>query len=308
MTMQKHLMLVSSPLMKAGPAFDRASALAKARDEPLHIVAFDYVEGLATAGLVNAEALQQMREGYVERHHAWLEDQARPMRKLGIEVTTEVVWAEEVLPEILAHLREEPIDLVIKEVEHESRLMRAMFTTLDIHLLRECKAPLHFVSKTRNALPRRIVAAVDPFHPDDQYKGFNDRIIYEALKLAMQCKAEVHLVYAHDLSSMGTGEYGFSTGSMLFSSSLAQKVYDIQGESFNELAERNGIPPENRHMIVGNPAKVLSSFSETRDIDVIVMGRVHRRGVSKGFGSTVEDVLYRMPSSVLVVTPEDFDG
>ncbi|GGU73841.1 universal stress protein [Pseudomonas laurentiana] len=308
MSMQKRLMLVSSPLMKAGPAFDRAAALAKARDEPLHIVAFDYVEGLATAGLVNDQALQQMREGYVERHRAWLEDQARPMRKIGVEVTTEVVWAEQVLPEILVHLREEPIDLVVKEVEHESRLMRAMFTTLDVHLLRECKVPLHFVCKTRNALPRKIVAAVDPFHPDDQYTGFNDRIIYEALKLAMQCKAEMHLLYAHDLSSMGTGEYGFSTGSMLFSSSLAQKVYDIQGNSFNELAERNGIPAENRHMIVGNPAKVLASFAETREIDVIVMGRVHRRGASKSFGSTVEDVLYRMPSSVLVITPEDFVG
>lgn len=308
MSMQKRLMLVSSPLMKAGQAFDRAAALAKARDEPLHIVAFDYVEGLATAGLVNDQALQQMREGYVERHRAWLEDQARPMRKIGVEVTTEVVWAEQVLPEILVHLREEPIDLVVKEVEHESRLMRAMFTTLDVHLLRECKVPLHFVCKTRNALPRKIVAAVDPFHPDDQYTGFNDRIIYEALKLAMQCKAEMHLLYAHDLSSMGTGEYGFSTGSMLFSSSLAQKVYDIQGNSFNELAERNGIPAENRHMIVGNPAKVLASFAEGREIDVIVMGRVHRRGASKSFGSTVEEVLYRMPSSVLVITPEDFVG
>lgn len=58
----------------------------------LHIVAFDYVEGLATAGLVNDQALAVMREGYVQQHREWLETQALPMRRNGVTVTTEVVW------------------------------------------------------------------------------------------------------------------------------------------------------------------------------------------------------------------------
>ena len=61
----KRLMLIASPIMHRTPAFDRAGALAKAMDAPLHIVAFDYVDGLATAGLVNEKALAEMREGYV---------------------------------------------------------------------------------------------------------------------------------------------------------------------------------------------------------------------------------------------------
>ncbi len=74
--------------MEHSPAFDRAAALAKAEGAALHIVAFDYLEGLATAGLVNEQALEQMRLGYIERHRQWLEEQARPLRNLGIEVTT----------------------------------------------------------------------------------------------------------------------------------------------------------------------------------------------------------------------------
>jgi universal stress protein E len=84
MSEQSRFMLVVSPLMKNSPAFERAAALAKASDAALHIVAFDYLEGLATAGLVNEQALEQMRLGYIERHHQWLEDQARPLRKLGV--------------------------------------------------------------------------------------------------------------------------------------------------------------------------------------------------------------------------------
>lgn len=46
MTDQSRFMLVVSPLMEHSPAFDRAAALAKAAGAALHIVAFDYLEGL----------------------------------------------------------------------------------------------------------------------------------------------------------------------------------------------------------------------------------------------------------------------
>lgn len=128
MSEQARFMLVASPLMENSPAFDRAAALARAEDAALHIVAFDYLEGLATASLVNEQALEQMRLGYVERHRQWLEEQARPMRKLGVTVTTEVVWVQNPLQEILTHLKEQPMALLIKALEHQSRLSRVFFT------------------------------------------------------------------------------------------------------------------------------------------------------------------------------------
>lgn len=303
----KRLMLLASPQMHRPAAFDRATALAIVRGEPMHIVAFDYVEGVANAGLINHQAMAQFRQDYVQRHRQWLEEQALSMRVAGVEVTTEAIWVENPLEEILVHVQEQPIDMLIKDVEHDSMLMRAMFTSLDVHLLRECTLPLHFVCKTRNTLPRRIVAAVDPFHPDDQYKGFNDRIIYEALKLGMQCKARVDVLYAHDLSSLDAAEYGW--GATLFTpSSKSQTLFGAQGEAFDEMVERNGIPDECRHMIMGHPRKVLIDFVMANNIDVIVMGRVHRRGAGKQVGSTVEQILYKMPSSVLVITPDELSS
>ncbi|WCM54491.1 universal stress protein [Pseudomonas sp. WJP1] len=304
MSDQSRFMLVVSPLMENSPAFDRAAALAKASDAALHIVAFDYLEGLATAGMVNEQAQEQMRLGYVERHRQWLEDQARPMRKIGVHVTTEVVWVERPLQEILIHLKEQPMAALIKALEHESLLSRLMFTTLDIHLLRECPVPLHFVSHMRHALPRKIVAAVDPFHCDDQYEGFNDRILREASKLAATCNAELDVVYAHDLSSISADEFGFSNGSAFFFSSKAKTLFDAQADAFRELSERNGIAPEHQHMIMGNPVKVLSSYAGAYDTDVIVMGRIGHGAMERLIGSTVEHLLYKMPCSVWVVSPE----
>lgn len=308
MSEPSRFMLVVSPLMKNSPAFDRAAALAKASGAALHIVAFDYLEGLVTAGLVNEQAREEIRLGYVERHQQWLEEQARPLRKIGVHVTTEVVWVNTPLQEILIHLEEAKMAVLIKELEHESLLSRLMFTPLDIHLLRECPVPLHFVSQMHHALPRRIVAAVDPFHRDGQYEGFNDRILREASKLASTCNAQLDVVYAHDLSSISADEFGFSNGSAFFSSSKAKTLFDMQGEAFGELAERNGIPPQNQHMIMGDPARVLCSFADAYDIDVIVMGRVGHRAMERLIGSTVEHLLYKMPCSIWVVSPEELEG
>lgn len=308
MSGQSRFMLIVSPLMQHSPAFDRAAALAKAEGAALHIVAFDYLEGLATASLVNGQAREEMRLGYIERHRQWLEDQARPLRKIGLEVTTEVTWVEHPLQEILIHLKEQPIELVIKALTHESLLSRLMFTPLDVHLLRECPVPLHFVSHTVHALPRKVIAAVDPFHRDDQYQGLNDRILHEAVKLASACNAEVEVVYAYDLSSISADEFDFNNVSTFFSSGKAKTLFDAQADAFNTLAERNGIAPEQRHMIMGNPAKVLVSYVDAYDADVIVMGRVIHRGIGRLIGSTAQNLLYKMPCSVWVVSPEELDG
>ncbi|MBH3404180.1 universal stress protein [Pseudomonas glycinae] len=305
MSEQPRYMLVASPLMENNPAFDRAAALAKAAGAALHIVAFDYLEGLATASMVNEQALEQMRIGYIERHRQWLEERAHSMRKLGVTVTTEVVWVERPLQEILIHLKEQPMAALIKALEPESFLSRLMFTPLDIHLLRECPVPLHFVSHVGHALPRKILAAVDPFHRDGQYAGFNDRILREAAKLASLCNAELDVLYAHDLSSISADEFGFDNASAFFSSSAAKSLFDAQAEAFRELAERNGIPDERQHMVMGNPAKVLCSYAGGYDIDMIVMGRVGHRGAGRLVGSTVEHLLYKIPCSVWVVAPEN---
>lgn len=304
----QRLLLIASPLMRRTPVYDRAAALAKAKGMALHIVAFDYLEGLATAGLVNDQALAVMREGYVQQHREWLETQALPMRRNGVTVTTEVVWVQHPLKEILVHLREQPFAMLIKAFEHEPWWMRAMFTSLDIQLLRETRIPLHLVHKASNALPRKILAAVDLSRPEDQFEGFNDQIIGEALKLALQCNAQIELLYVYDLGAMYVDAGGSREHSFLFESNLAQTLHEVQSDAFQALAERNGIAAEHRHMRIGDPAKALAVFMDNNDIDVLVMGSYHHHGIGWFIGSTAERVLHRLSSSVLVISPERSQG
>lgn len=307
MSEQPRFMLIAPSRMHGNAIFDRAAALAKAHDAALHIVAFDYLEGLATADLVNEQVREVMGKNYLERHRQWLEQRADPLREQGLSVTTEVVWVDNPLNEILTHLREQPMAALLKSIEYQSQLSRLIFTPLDIHLLRQCPTPLHFVGDARHALPRRILAAVDPFHCDGRYRDLNDRILHEATKLASACNASVDALYAHDLSSISAMEFGLDNGSPFFSSRTARTLFEAQGDAFNDLAERNGIPPEQRHMIMGTPTRVLCSYASTYDVDVIVMGRVGHGDQAHLVGGTVEGLLYKMPCSLWVLAPQSLD-
>jgi hypothetical protein len=78
-----------------------------------------------------------------------------------------------------------------------------------MRLLYDCEAPLHLVAKVQHGLPRKIVAAVDPFRVDDQFERLNDRIIVTAEQLASQCDAQLDLLYAYDLSYIYALDGGF---------------------------------------------------------------------------------------------------
>jgi universal stress protein E len=304
MSKYQRLLLIAPSEMRRTPAFGRAAALAGAKNAALHIVAFDYVEAIATAGLFDQKAMEMARDGYLQRHRQWLEEEAALQRSKGLTVTTEVLWVQRPYEEILLHVKEMPADMLIKDAHQEPALKRAFITPLDWQLLRDCPVPLHLVTDTRHPLPRKIVAAVDPFRPEEQLQDLNDQIILTALQLATQCDAELHLLHAYDLSSMLVAEMGMSGGTMPLSRGLSEELRDAQKQAFTVLADRHGVSEECRHFLMGSPIQVLTEFAASSLADVMVMGTVHRRGLNKLLGSTAEHILYRVPCSILAIKPE----
>lgn len=302
MSEYRRLLLVAPPLMQRTPAFERAAALARAKGAALHIAAFDYVEALATAGLFEQKALEKARDGYLQRHHLWLEEEAAAQRSKGLTVTTEVVWVQRPYEEILRHVKEMPADMLIKDVQQEPALKRAFVTPLDWQLLRDCPVPLHLVTEARQPLPRKIVAAVDPFRPEEQIQDLNDQIILSARELAAHCDAELHLLHAYDLSALYAAAMGMGTQPL--SAGFSEALRDSQEQAFTWLADRHGVPHECRHFLMGSPILVLTEFAASSQADVIVMGSVHRRGLNKLLGSTAEHILYQLPCSLLAIKPE----
>jgi universal stress protein E len=301
MSQTQRLLLIAPPAMTRTPAFDRAAALALAMQLPLHIVAFDYLQALAVAGLFAPEQISLARDGYLQTHRQWLAEQAGLMTKHGVEVTSEVVWVQHPYEEILHFVNEMPLTLIIKDAQEESALKRVFFTPLDWQLLRDCPVPVHLVTNALNPRPRNVLAIIDVLRSEDQDHVFNDQIIDAATKLAEQCDARLELLHAFDWTAVYAQDIGF--GALPLATGIYEALGVAQAEAFAALAERHGVPPECRHFIEGAPVSSICEFAADHRTDVIVMGTVQHKGLNKLLGTTAEQLLHRAPCSVLAIKP-----
>lgn len=301
MSQTQRLLLIAPPAMKRTPAFDRAAALALAMQMPVHIVAFDYSQALAVSGLFAPEPFALARDGYLQTHRQWLADQAALMSKHGVEATSEVVWVQHPYEEILNFINEMPLALIIKDAQEESAFKRVFFTPLDWQLLRDCPVPVHLVTTPLNARPRNVVAIIDVLRDEEQDTVFNDQIIDAAAKLAAICEANLELLHVYDWTAVYAQDMGF--GALPLATGLYEMLGKAQHEAFSAIAERHGVPPQCRHFIEGAPVPSICAFVGEHDTDVIVMGTVQHKGLSKLLGTTAEQLLHRAPCSVLAIKP-----
>ncbi|MCP2227344.1 MAG: universal stress protein [Pseudomonas sp.] len=297
----KRILLIAPSEMVRTPAFDRAHALACATGALLHIVAFDYVQALAVAGLFDHDAMAQAREGYLQVHRHWLEQQARFQRCIGLQVTTEVVWAKSSRANVLEYVNDFHPDLVIKDTHHVPALDRAFHRPLDWLLLRDCPSHLHLVTEARNPKPLNILAVIDLSHLEELTQGLNDRILDLASTLAASCGSTLQLLNVSSWSVVGDATMSVPTLSL--NDSLRDAVNDAQEEAFEALAERYGIDRQHRHLLTGIPHKVIGLFAKRHAFDMVVLGTAYSHGLDRFIGSTAESVLNRAPCSLMFVKP-----
>ena len=288
------LLLIIDPALRDSPAITHAAALARASGATLHIVAL--ATRLKIFPLVQKDVWEKAQAASLQGHRDWLTQQDNNLQALGLKVTTQVEWADDLKQNILDYVTEMKPDLLIKQVQQESALKRAFFTPLDWQLLRESTVPVYLIGAAGHALPHIIVAAVDASDTQATNSDLNDRIVEQANAMALQCGAELHLLYACDISALYMTDMGG-----LAVTDLMEDLQSTEKDRFFELAQRYGVPPDRHHFVLGSPVSALSHFAIQEGVDVIVMGRVRYRGLEKLLGSTTEHILYQVPCSILAV-------
>ncbi|WP_433771519.1 universal stress protein [Pseudomonas putida] len=294
MSQYQRLLLMINPALRHSSAINHAAALARASGASLHIAALiPPIKGLS---MLEAGNQGKIRKHSLQANRNWLQVQVENLRGRGIEVTMEVAWADDMKQDIIDHVTQMQPDLLIKQIQRESALKRAFFTAFDWYLLRHCPVPVYLVGGSSFLRPRKVVAAVEVSDIESADNELNDLIIKQARSLAMQCNAELHLLYACDISAAYLADFGSFT-----LAELTKSLRTDLEKSFLRLAGQCGVPSDLRHFIEGHPVRVLSEFAHEHHVDVIVMGKVQSRGVGKLLGSTTEHILYQVPCCVLAV-------
>jgi len=294
------ILLIASSKMQRTPAFERAVVLAKACGAELRILAVDFIRSLEVLGLFDHDTLTTLRESYLEHHRRWLEQQVRFERDQGLDCSVHVLWSERFLEEICEYVKTVQPSMLIKDVHHEPGFKRVFSTPLDWHLLRDCTCPVQFVTQTRHALPRKVLAAVNLYRTRDADLRLNDKIIAVARELAGQWGAKVHVLYAYDWSEIYAS--GFTMlGAMPIETGFAEALGDAHEEAFTSLCDRHAINAHGRHFLTGVPQPTISAFARDNDVDLLVMGTLPRQNLEKVVGNTAELLLAHAPCSVLIV-------
>lgn len=292
------LLLICDPDLYYSPAMVRAQALAGSFGASLHVVALGSMPaGLA---LLDYSTQQRAREAIQERRQAWLDDQLQLLRGQGIDASAEAIWSAEPLEDILQLVTTRQVDLLVKDTQYEPTLSRTLMHPLDWQLLRQCPVPLHLVSLAPHPLPRRVLAAIDLSQDEPEVNALNDRIVDSARQFAQQCDAELHLLQAYDVSS---SFLAYAASPVAWTPEVAEQLSGRSRQRMDDIGARFGVGRPYQHLAKGPAMRVIADFAAQQQMDVVVMGTLYHAGLTKIIGSTTEQTLYRVNSSILAVRP-----
>lgn len=295
------LMVIVDSSMQPTPALARAAAITHKSRERLLLTSFEHnrvLERAADRGFdLNA---------YLQGRRQKLEALAEPLRREGLTVETRLYWGRPLLAHVLLNVLIEQPQMVFKDANTEPVLKHRVFAPEDLDLLRQCPAPLMLVRSDARAMPKRILAAVDPLDEHDRPAELNERVLKIANRVAMQCNAELDVVHAFEyVAAMTAGE---AMSGWVLDASLQEELRKLHQDALNTLGKDFGVPAARLHMLDGQPDQVIADFAAQRRCDIVVMGSVQRNFLQRlALGSVAEGLLQSLECDVLAVKPVGFE-
>lgn len=300
MTALRNIVVVADPQLRDTAAFARAASLAHLSGASLQLFLFAFDPLIGHAGDVHAHVLQLARKEFMDERRDWLDGQAAALRAQGLPVDAEALWTAAPHEALIAKVLETGADLVVKQAARDPDLPRWLHSPADRNAIRYCPVPLMLVAHDSPSRPLRIAAAVDAFQDLAQRSPLNEAIVAAAQDLGRLCAAAVSAVSTFPwvaLPSLNARQLA----------AIRQQAAQEHAQAFAALCERAGLPPAARHHLSGPPLQALPAFVTEAGIDLLVIGSIYRRGLSRLLlGSTAEELLGRVPCDLLLIKPQGF--
>lgn len=294
-------------------AIDRARQLAIASGASVDLFVCDSAGSMADGVLFDNESVASARIEYMQELQNWLESQAAPLREEGGQVNCHVEWHSPRYEAILEKAREVGADLIVRSARRHGRIDRLFFGATDWELIRRAPQLLWLCKKALDPLSSglRIIAAVDPSHPEEKKAGLDRKLVEVAGDLVNLFGGSLHLFHAYRPGAMvapvASATNQGAVPVMRLSSELAGELEKHRRTELRRLAESAGISSDQVHLVSGNTSEALEELVMQLEIDVVVAGAVSRGRVERLLiGSTAEAILDDVHCDVVVVKPDHF--
>ncbi|MFW6093143.1 MAG: universal stress protein [Pseudomonadota bacterium] len=274
-------------------ALGRAVALAREAGAHLHLASFCWLPMAERSEVFETHQRRALKQSATSERRRWLDALVLDQGLSAADISTEVVWTDDIAGWVAEHVDQAGTDLVVKSVHHSESLLH---TPLDWRLLRECQAPLLLVSTRRGARSGNVLATVDLTSTDAEHERLNSRVLDAASRFAELEDARLHCVHAVEV-------YGSFEDLEFFDTPVMEKkARDDARARLEEMLAPYGVARSHIHAPTGKVGQAVAEVAREIDADLLVVGTGAHRGLgARLLGSSAEKILTRAHCDVLAV-------
>jgi len=276
-------------------ALERARRIAAATGAHLHLASFCWLAMAEQREVFEAHQRRALRESVVKERERWLRGLVMDSGLAAADVTTEVVWTDDIAGWVAGAVAERKIDLVIKSVHHSETLLH---TPLDWQLLRSCPVPLYLAATAVAGATGNVLATIDLRHTDRKHQLLNLKVLEAALRFTGQGRGKLHIVHAVETP---VGVAGLDT---VAPARLERELKSRARQLLEAQLAPYSIPRTRIHLPVGKVGASVADVADRIKAELVVVGTSARRGLGAVLlGNSAEKILSRIPCDVLAVHP-----
>jgi universal stress protein E len=276
-------------------ALERARKLAAGTGAHLHLASFCWLAMAEHRDVFDAHQRRALKQSVVKERETWLRGLVLDAGLAAGDVTTEVVWTDDIAAWVAGYVDAQKVGLVIKSVHHSKTLLH---TPLDWDLLRSCPVPLYLATAVSGRGTGNVLATIDLRHTDRKHQLMNLRVLDAGRRFVELSKGKLHCVHAVETP------VGVAGVDMLAPARLERTLKTHARELLEAMLDPYGIPRARAHLPVGKVGAAVASVAERIKADLVVVGTSARRGVGAVLlGNSAEKILTRVQCDVLAVHP-----
>tara|TARA_B100000676_G_scaffold307717_1_gene366835 strand:- start:255 stop:1172 length:918 start_codon:yes stop_codon:yes gene_type:complete len=296
------LAILDSDLKAPQPALHKAQQIADARQVRLHVLVNAYSSAMVRAVGVDQERQSSAR---TQIHKAWQKRILELTDRDGCELS--ILWQKD----SMAALRDSVLALqpamVVVHTSKERGLRRHLFTPRDWQLIRKAPCPVLCVHDRQWSPSPGILAALDPGSEEQPNDPLAIRVLDAANQLSRNLNGAVRA--CHVLDEMDDSLVLLVGEAIPDYSGEMEKVREFYRQRFLQFCADQGLGPDKTTTLSGPVAPALAKYCDEQNMDVLVVGTVHRNLPERLLlGATAESVITRASTDVLVIKPEGFQS
>lgn len=270
---------------------------------------FDCLYDPDVTSLTNAATVNAFIQERIEERRRQVQLWADAVRARNVAVRVSVRWDYPAGEAIVRQVLHYKPDLLIVPTTRSSAAEQRFLTYTDHRLIETCPCPLLLLKAPGPHADGRVLAAVDPGHPQDPGAALDESVLGAATTMA-QALHDGGVEVCHWVVPSYTAQAREAgVGASLSEHERTQEVARLMAvqDRVRTTAARHNVPGDRVHVNLGIMETALPALARELRTDVLVMGALSRTWTRRPFVTPrAEQILDALECDVLVVKPAGF--